>query len=253
MGLFDWFRRDTPTAIPDEVWARTLASLPFLANLTVDAKKRLKKLSEQFLSEKEFSTAGGLQLTDDICVSIAAQGCLPILELGLGAYRDWIGIVVYPDEFVVPRIIEDDNGVVHEFDDVLSGEAWQGGPLLISWHDVQMAGDGYNVVIHEFAHKLDMLNGEADGMPALHSDLTAEAWAEAFYPAYENFCERVDSGEETLIDPYASEAPEEFFAVLSEIFFEKPEILNSDYRKVYEIFRRYYRQDPLASVRTVDG
>ena len=252
MGLLDWFRREAPTSIPDEVWVRTLASLPFLDNLAVDAKKRLKKLSEQFLTEKEFSTAGGLQLTDDICVSIAAQGCLPILELGLGAYRDWIGIVVYPDEFVVPRIIEDDNGVVHEFDDVLSGEAWQGGPLLISWHDVQMAGDGYNVVIHEFAHKLDMLNGEADGMPALHSGLTTEAWAEAFYPAYENFCERVDSGEETLIDPYASEAPEEFFAVLSELFFEKPAMLATEYPEIYEMFRRYYRQDPLASVRTIN-
>ena len=246
MGLFDWFKRDVPSAIPDELWERTTSALPFLANLTVDAKKRLKTLSEQFLAEKEFSTAGGLQLTDDICVSIAVQGCLPILELGLGAYRDWIGIVVYPDEFVVPRVIEDDDGVVHEFDDVLSGEAWHGGPLLVSWRDVQMAGDGYNVVIHEFAHKLDMLNGEADGMPALHSGLTTDEWAGIFSPAYDNFCQRVDSGEETLIDPYASEAPEEFFAVLSEVFFERPEVLATEYPDLYGIFQRYYRQDPLA-------
>jgi Mlc titration factor MtfA (ptsG expression regulator) len=135
-------------------------------------KTHLKILVEPFLAEKEFSTAGGLQLSDEICVAIAAQGCLPILNLGLAAYRDWVGIVVYPNEFVVPRQFEDEDGVVHEYDDVLSGEAWEGGPLIISWHDVQMAGEGYNVVIHEFAHKLDMLNGEADGMPALHSGIT---------------------------------------------------------------------------------
>lgn len=244
MGLFDWFKRDVPAAIPDELWEQVIGALPFLANLTVDAKKRLKTLSQQFLAEKEFSAAGGLQLTDEICVSIAAQGCLPILELGLGAYQDWIGIVVYPDEFVVPRVIEDEDGIVHEFNDVLSGEAWQGGPLLVSWRDVQMAGDGYNVVIHEFARKLDMLNGEADGMPALHSGLTAEDWDSIFFAAYDNFCQRVDRGEEMRIDPYAAEAPEEFFAVFSEVFFEKPAVVKTEYPALYDLLRCYYRQDP---------
>ncbi|MBS1131923.1 MAG: hypothetical protein H6R16_2925, partial [Proteobacteria bacterium] len=197
-------------------------------------------------AEKEFSTAGGLELTDEICVSIAAQGCLPILKLGLNAYRDWIGIVVYPDEFVVPRRIEDESGIVHEYDDVLSGEAWEGGPLIVSWHDVQMAGDGYNVVIHEFAHKLDMLNGDADGMPALHSGMTEAEWEEVFFAAYEDFCQRVDSGEETAIDPYASEDPAEFFAVLTESFFEIPDLVTEEYPALYELLSRYYRQDPLA-------
>ena len=244
MGLLDWFKRDVPAAIPDELWERTTSALPFLANLTVNSKKRLKTLSEQFLAEKEFSTAGGLQLTDEICVSIAAQGCLPILELGLGAYQDWIGIVVYPDEFVVPRVIEDEDGIVHEFNDVLSGEAWQGGPLLVSWRDVQMAGDGYNVVIHEFAHKLDMLNGEADGMPALHSGLTADTWNDVLFAAYEDFCQRVDDGEQTTIDPYASEAPEEFFAVMTEIFFEKPAVIQTEYPALFAMFSSFYRQAP---------
>jgi MtfA peptidase len=103
---------------------------------------------------------------------------------------------------------------------VLSGEAWEGGPLLVSWHDAQMAGEGYNVVIHEFAHKLDMLNGEADGMPALHSDLDAAEWERVFAAAYDDFCARVDRDEETIIDPYASDDPAEFFAVFSESFFE---------------------------------
>jgi Mlc titration factor MtfA (ptsG expression regulator) len=245
MGLFDWLKRAKTSAISDELWEKTVAGLPFLASLAVDEQKSLKLLAEQFLAEKEFSTAGGLQLSDEICVAIAAQGCLPILHLGLAAYRDWVGIVVYPDEFVVPRQVEDESGVVHEYDDVLSGEAWEGGPLLVSWHDVQMAGDGYNVVIHEFAHKLDMLNGEADGMPALHSGITETEWRETFIAAYDDFCRRVDNDEETIIDPYASEHPAEFFAVLSESFFELPELVHREYPELYALLRRYYRQDPL--------
>ena len=248
MGLFDWWRR-RPAPIPEALWQRTLASLPFFATLTVDQQKRLKTLSERFLAEKEFTAAGGLELNDEICVAIAAQGCLPILELGLGAYGDWVGIVVYPDEFVVQRRIEDEDGIVHEFDDVLSGEAWEGGPLVISWHDVQLAGQadsaGYNVVIHEFAHKLDMLNGEADGIPALHSSLDEDGWIAVFDAAFEDFCRRVDADEETIIDPYASQDHSEFFAVISEVFFLTPQVVASEYPALYDLLRRYYRQDPL--------
>lgn len=248
MGLFDWWRR-RPAPIPEALWQRTLASLPFFATLTVDQQKRLKTLAERFLAEKEFTAAGGLELNDEICVAIAAQGCLPILELGLGAYGDWVGIVVYPDEFVVQREIADADGVVHEFADVLAGEAWEGGPLLVSWRDVQMAGGDYNVVIHEFAHKLDMLNGEVDGIPALHSTLTVDRWESVFFAAYDDFCARVDSGEETIIDPYASEAPEEFFAVLSECFFGIPDVVDAEYPALYALLREYFRQDPLARLR----
>ena len=245
MGLLDWFTSKRKVEIAAERWAETLAGLPFLATLTVNEQNELKILVEAFLAEKEFSTAGGLELTDEICVSIAAQGCLPILKLGLSAYKEWVGIIVYPDEFVVSRQIEDENGVVHEYDDVLSGEAWEGGPLIISWHDVQLAGNGYNVVIHEFAHKLDMLNGEADGMPALHSGLDEAQWIAVFSAAYDNFCQRVDADEETIIDPYASDDPAEFFAVFTEAFFELPAVVDREYPAVYELLKRYYRQDPL--------
>ncbi|MBS1159265.1 MAG: hypothetical protein H6R15_1684 [Proteobacteria bacterium] len=243
MALFDWFGRTR--RVPEALWQKTLAALPFLGALPADEQKALKSLVEKFLAEKEFSTGGGLELSDEICVVIAAQGCLPILKLGLAAYRDWVGIIVYPDEFVVPRQTLDEDGVVHAYTDVLSGEAWPGGPLIVSWHDAQMAGDGYNVVIHEFAHKLDMLNGEADGIPALHSGLGEDEWEKIFFPAYDDFCRRVDSGEETIIDPYASEHPAEFFAVLSENFFELPEVLEREYPALYALFTRYYRQDPL--------
>lgn len=246
IGLFNWFGRPRQAPIPDALWTRTVNHSAFLANLAVDEKNSLKLLAEQFLAEKEFSTGGELQLSDEICVSIAAQGCLPILKLGLSAYREWVGIVVYPNEFAVPRHIQDEDGVVHEYTDVLSGEAWQGGPLIISWRDVQMAGDGYNVVIHEFAHKLDMLNGEADGVPALHSGISEAEWVDLFFTAYAHFCQRVDLGENTQIDPYGSEHPAEFFAVLSEHFFAQPAVVDREYPALYTLFKRYYRQDPLA-------
>ncbi len=244
--------------VPEALWQETVANLPFLDGLTGEEKSRLRDLTETFLTEKEFTPAGGLELTDAMCVSIAVQGCLPILNLGLGYYRDWVGIVVYPDEFVIPRTVEDEFGVVHEYDDIASGEAWDGGPLLISWHDAQMAGDGYNVVIHEFAHKLDMLNGEADGVPPLPSDLSRPEWEETLGTAFDDFCAQVEMAETRAeqddtpwenvlaLDPYASENPGEFFAVLTETFFEAPHILHTEYPALYKLFSRFYRQDPRA-------
>lgn len=247
--LFGWLRgRDAPTPIPDALWRRTVAGLPFLAALDAEEEARLRALATDFLASKEFSTAGGLELSDTISVAIAAQGCLPILNLGLDWYRGWVGIVVYPDEFVIPRRTEDEFGVVHEYDDVASGEAWEGGPLLVSWRDAQMAGGGYNVVIHEFAHKLDMLNGEADGVPPLPSQIARKEWEETLLAAYDDFCARVDeadaAGEETLLDPYASETTGEFFAVMSETFFEEPDLLRAEYPEFYRLLTRFYRQDP---------
>lgn len=248
--LIEWFRRRGKAPIPDALWQQTVAGLPFLARLDTEALARLRQLTEQFLAEKEFSAAGGLVLTDAQCVCIAAQGCLPVLELGLAAYDDWVGVIVYPDEFVVRRRLEDEDGVVHEFDDVLSGEAWPGGPLVVSWRDVRMAGEGYNVVIHEFAHKLDMRNGDADGVPALHSGLRREEWENTLLAAYDDFCRRVDSGEETRIDPYAAEHPSEFFAVFSESFFEMPRVVLAEYPELYRLLARFYRQDPAGRAAT---
>lgn len=247
--LIDWLRGTAKAKpLPEALWQQTLASLPFFQRLDDDEKARLRKLTEAFLAEKEFTSAGGLELTDALCVSIAAQGCLPILNLGLESYRDWVGIIVYPDEFIIPRVVEDEFGVVHEYDDIASGEAWDGGPLLISWHDAQMAGSGYNVVIHEFAHKLDMLNGEANGIPPLPASVPLQEWEATLLAAYEDFCALVDvvaeSGEETVLDPYGAESPGEFFAVISETFFETPEILSKEYPALYTLMSRFYHQDP---------
>ena len=230
--------------VSEAQWAEAEARLPFLGHLDADQRRQLRETAREFLAEKEWSAARGLVLTPGIQLSIALQACLPIVHLGLDHYRGWVGIVVYPGDFVIPRQEMDENGIVHEYDDEVMGEAWEGGPVLVSWYDHPEDADGINVVIHEFAHKLDMENGETDGMPRLPADMSRRDWIAAFQPAYDDFCQRVDSGEDTFLDPYAADHPAEFFAVMSEAFFETPDILHDEYPAVYEQLKRFYRQDP---------
>ena len=143
----------------------------------------------------------------------------------------------------------DEHGVTHEWEDDLAGEAFPGGPVVLSW-DALAHDPAMNVVIHEFAHKLDMANGAADGMPPLHAGMDRHAWREAFRLAYEGFCDAVDRSRETWLDPYAAEAPGEFFAVVSEAFFEAPNETRRRYPEVYEQLRQFYRQDPAARLAT---
>jgi MtfA peptidase len=248
----DWHRQKALERIQvsDEQWSAAEAALPFLAHLTADDRQRLRQLAREFLGEKEWHAAQGLALTPEIQLSIALQACLPILNLGLDRYRGWIGVVVYPGDFVIPRSIMDEDGVVHEYDDPVLGEAWEGGPVLVSWFGDPNEADGVNVVIHEFAHKLDMENGAVDGLPRLPAEMSRHDWLAAFEPAYEDFCHRVDAGEETALDPYAAEHPSEFFAVMSEAFFETPDLLSDEYPAVYEQLKAFYRQDPLQGLAT---
>jgi Mlc titration factor MtfA (ptsG expression regulator) len=164
-----------------------------------------------------------------------------------------VDIIVYPDEFVAEYEFTDDDGVVHAVREPMTGESWLGGPLILSWADADGAGQGtgYNVVIHEFAHKIDMLNGDANGFPPLHADMDRGAWAQAFTAAYDDFCTAVGRGEPTVIDTYASEHPSEFFAVMSEAFFELPLLVQGRYPDVYRQLSRFYRQDPAARVAAI--
>jgi Mlc titration factor MtfA (ptsG expression regulator) len=237
--------RPPPPEIPAALWQKTLLRNAVLfRHLDTAARQRLKTLSEAFLAAKEFCGAQGLVLQDEILVSIAAQACLPILELGLGAYRDWVGIIVYPDEFIVPRADMDEDGIVHQYEEAVAGEAWEGGPVILSWRDVKRADGTFNVVIHEFAHKLDMRNGATDGIPALHSGLTFDTWKTVLYRAYDDFCLRQEKGLALPMDAYAAEDPAEFFAVASECFFVAPADLRDAYPDFYRLLSRYYRQDP---------
>jgi Mlc titration factor MtfA (ptsG expression regulator) len=270
-GIADWRRRRVleRTPLTDAEWQQARRALPFLDDLDASELARLRELVVLFLDAKEMTGANGLELDNPMRLSIATQACLPILNLGLDYYRGWVGIVVYPGEFVAPREVHDEDGVVHEYDDTISGEAWEGGPVILSWEDASGAADDdatYNVVIHEFAHKLDMLNGEADGLPPLHADMDRKAWQQALAAAYDDFCRRADAFEaaweradeldddslcpdDLALDPYAAEHPSEFFAVMSEAFFVAPQVIHAEYPEVYAQFAAFYRQDPLARVR----
>ncbi len=252
MGLIrNWRRRRVlqEHAVDPALWRRVAHSLPFLDGLDDADQRRLRELALLFLAEKQFAGAPGFELTDEMRLSIALQACLPILNLGLDWYDGWVGIVVYPGDFGLKRSETDEAGVVHEWDDELAGESMPGGPVVLSW-DATLAShdpdedDLMNIVIHEFAHKLDMRNGAADGQPPLHSGMSRERWRAVFDAAYRHFCDAVDRGRETFIDPYAAEHPSEFFAVTSEVFFEWPHELKADYPEVYEQLALFYRQDP---------
>jgi hypothetical protein len=238
----------TRRPIPDALWDTTLARFPFLAALSQTDAQHLREMSTLFLARKEFSGAQGLTVTDDMAVAIAAQACLPILKLGLGWYDGFIGIVVHAGEVVARREVMDEDGVVHHYDEPLSGEAMEGGPVTLSWQDVADAGNsaewGYNVVIHEFAHVLDMRDGQADGVPPLPSRAAHTEWQAVFGSHYEAFCAQVDAGVDTWLDPYGAEAPSEFFAVACEAFFVSPLDLQADHAEVYGLLRQFFQQDP---------
>lgn len=254
MGLLkSLFGRRPPLQLDPAAWAEALA-LPVFDGLSADERERLEQLARSLIGDKTFTGAAGHEMDAASATVIAAFAVLPLLNLGYDWYKGWTEIVVYPGEFVPEREVMDDFGVVHRVRQPLSGEAWEGGPLVLSWDDVLHSGggQGYNVVIHEFAHKLDMKNGAVDGLPALHSGIKVEEWAAVFKRAYDDFCRRVDRGEETIIDPYASESPAEFFAVLSEAFFEMPDVLQGDYPAVYELMTRFYKQDPLKRLESLN-
>lgn len=239
-----------------------LAGLPFLGYLDEAELARLREMALIFLAEKELHGAHGLVVADDVRLAIAVQACVPVLNLGLDTYAGWIGIVVHPGEFRVRREEVDEAGVVHEWEDELAGESWPGGPVVLSWADVGLGEVGYNVVIHEFAHKIDMLSGDADGYPVVHSGMDAKRWHTVLEASYARFCKDVDRGarrargraeeavavdkrgRELPFDPYAAEHPAEFFAVMSEEFFTDPLTLRGEFPDLYAQLALFYRQDP---------
>ena len=227
--MFGWLRR-RPAArpIPDVMWHELLLRYPFLAARSASDLERLRQLTGQFLALKEFHGANGLVITDPVALAIAAQAVLPVLNLGLAWYEDFVGIVVHPGEVVASRVVTDEHGVVHHYDEVLAGEAMDGGPVMLNWSDVDSAGStaeqGYNVVIHEFIHKIDMRDGVPDGCPPLPSRAARDEWRAVMQANYEAFREQVIiaerfGGEPPWLDPYGATAIEEFFAVACEGYF----------------------------------
>jgi Mlc titration factor MtfA (ptsG expression regulator) len=248
-ALCGWQERRTlrTRGIPDELWRSTVERFSFLASLNEKDALRLRELATLFLARKEFTGAGGLRVTDEMAVAVATQACLPVLELGLHWYDGFVGIVMHPDEVVAPREVVDDVGVVHHYDEPLAGEAMEGGPMTLSWRDVAGASHSdwaYNVVIHEFAHVLDMRRGGADGVPPLASRAAHDHWVRVMESSHERFCRQVDAGMDTVLDPYGAESPAEFFAVACEAFFVAGARLRNDDVYLYDLMRDFFRQDP---------
>ncbi len=241
-------------AIPDALWQLTLLRYPFLARRSDADLTELRRLCSLFLSAKEFHGVGGFEVSDEVAVAVAAQACLPVLRLGLAWYDGFVGIVMHEGEVVAQRSVQDEDGVVHEYDEELAGEAMEGGPLMLAWTAIATSPDPaqfgpdevFNVVIHEFAHVIDMRDGLADGVPPLDS-AERERWIEVIDAEWEKFCERIDAGEDTLIDPYGSEAVEEFFAVAVEAFFVAPAAMRAEEPVMYALLSGFFRQDPAAS------
>lgn len=250
-GLLTRWRRERAVrrrAIPDALWLRTLAAYPFLAALPEADRQRLRDLAAVFLAEKEFTSAGGLEIDDAMAVAIAAQACLPVLELGIAWYDGFVGIVVHPDAVVAPRESADDDGVVHTWDEELAGEAMQGGPVMLAWRDVAEAGlsaaDGYNVVVHEFTHVIDMREGLTPGAEEADAGTERGRWQRALIDCWNDFADAVEDGEQTFLDPYGATSPEEYFAVASEAFFVAPVELEREQPEAYGLLRQFFRQDP---------
>ena len=238
-------------AIPEALWQLTLLRYPFLAQRSAEDLAELRRLASLFLSRKEFHGAGGFEVDDEVAVAVAAQACLPVLRLGLRWYDGFVGIVMHEGEVVARREVMDEDGIVHEYDEELAGEAMEGGPLMLAWQAVAASDDPalhgsdavYNVVIHEFAHVIDMRDGLADGVPPL-DDGQREHWISTIDSAWARFCERVDAGEDTLIDPYGAEAVEEFFAVAVEAFFVAPAAMRAEEPAMYALLAGFFKQDP---------
>jgi Mlc titration factor MtfA (ptsG expression regulator) len=249
-----------------DAWNGATADYEFVRRLTVEENRRLRLIASDFLARKTFIGAAGFEVDQLVRIQIAAQACILILELDVDFYDGWREIIIYPGQFAKTHDVMDEFGVVHTTRDPLAGEAWLGGPVVLSHADVAHTqdavdrGDGYNVVIHEFAHKLDMLNGEANGYPPLHRGMNKETWKRTFLAAYLAFCKRVDEAEALArkdrgqaldaipIDPYAAESPAEFFAVISEMFFEMPEAVHDEFPLVYQQLKAFYKQDPVAGL-----
>ena len=247
-ALLRRLRRD-PDPIDPALWREACAALPWLRGLDAGADATLAALAARFLRRKTITPLGGLELDARQRVQLAALCCLPLLRFGAEGMHGWSQLLVYPDAFRVNRSHVDAAGVMHEWEDELSGEAWDSGPLVLSWADIQAEIEephaGYCVAVHEMAHKLDVLDGALDGTPPLPREWQRE-WARDFQQAYDALVRDVDAGRRTLIDEYAAEAPEEFFAVCTEYHFSDPALLRREFPEVAAHLAKFYGPSPFA-------
>jgi MtfA peptidase len=251
--VFRWLRRsrrpESAAPLPSE-WRAVLDSIPWTSGLTPDEASRFEGVLRRFVAEKRWEGCAGLVLTDEMKVVVAAHAALLALNLPDDVYRRVRTILFYPSTFVNPEARPDSTGIFHE-GTPLAGEAWHGqGPVIVSWDSarrgVAQPDDGSNVLLHELAHKLDLLDGWADGTPPLARRADLEAWNAAMKRELAALRLAVDRGRRTVLDAYGATDPSEFFAVATETFFERPRALREQTPRLYERLASYYGQDPAA-------
>lgn len=252
--IFSWFKRRRRKKILEQPfphkWLEWIEKrVPYYRRLKETEQEQLRNLVQVFVAEKIWEGCKGLTVTEEMKATIAGQACLLLLGIEHDYYRNVKTILVFPRQFV-PRENEDmdESGVIHESNEAALGQAWENGPVILSWADSKAGGrnqrDGLNVVLHEFAHKLDLSDGMIDGAPRLKSLRQYKRWAEVMRREYEQLVENSRKRRATLLDDYGATNPGEFFAVAVECFFEKSIQMRQKHRELYEVLRDYFQQDP---------
>ncbi|MBI2804486.1 MAG: zinc-dependent peptidase [Planctomycetes bacterium] len=251
--FFSWFknrRRRKLLAEPfPETWQSTLEhQVGHYAVLPESDQARLRDIVRILVAEKEWEGCRGLELTDEIRVTIAAMAAVLVIGFDDFYFEQVQTILVYPNEYVVKEERALAGGATLEEESDRLGEAHYRGPVILSWaeirHNALEPGHGQNLVFHEFAHQLDMLNGAIDGTPVLPDVDLAQRWARIMDREYRRLRQAERHGRETLLDPYGASEPAEFFAVATECFFDAPRAMHAEYPELYDLFRDYYKQDP---------
>ena len=249
--LVRWRRQRIRRQPFPSAWRRILRRrVPYIAKLPADLQRQLKQQIQVFIAEKSFVGCGGQKITDDVRVTIAAQACLLTLNRTRDDYRNLHEILVYPGAFMVDRINVDSMGVLQEQRQVLAGESWTRGQVILSWQDAVSGAatidDGRNVVIHEFAHQLDQEKGYANGAPYLPRGEAHERWARVMSEEFERLQREAQYAQPSLLNHYGASNPAEFFAVATEVFFEQAAEMAVQHPELYRELRAFYRVDPLA-------
>lgn len=255
--MFGWFKNRRRKRLRSQPFPSTWLTIikknvPIYNRLPQADQEELQGHVQIFLDEKYFEGCGGLELTEEIKVTIAAQACLLLLHRETDYYPRLITILVYPHPYVAKSLEPIGGGVVQEGETVRLGEAWKSGVAVLSWDDVSRGAsdlhDGHNVVLHEFAHLLDHEDGSADGAPILEHRSQYVTWARVLSDEYDQLRRDTELGRTDVLDEYGATNPAEFFAVATECFFEKPIQLRRKHPQLYEELQRYYRQDPATLV-----
>lgn len=236
--------------IPQRVWRNATRRITVLQGLDAVQMAHLHELTTWFLHNKSINGVQGLNVTFPMRIAVAAQACLLILNLDIDYFDNWVEVILYPGAFRVNHEQQDANGLVHNETNVLSGESWLRGPVILSWDDVERdsyhSKPGHNVVLHEFAHKLDGRDGAMNGLPPLRRGMSQKRWAEDLSDAFAALKLNLATSRPACINPYAATSPAEFFAVLSEYFFTTPEILKAACPNAYQQLVLFYQTEKLA-------